>query len=203
MDIISNKAKWRYYSKEELENIVKNSYSNREVARKLGYSQDGGGTMRTLKNMYKELNLDTSHFRGQGWLKEQYNYDAFTKGSHKNRGKTTLNPIIALRGRKCEKCGAEEWLGKPINLEIHHIDGHRTNNELSNLQLLCPNCHSYTPNFTYKKNKIITPEEDFVQALKESTSIRQALLLLDLSTGRGNYERARYLIDKYNIEHLK
>lgn len=37
---MSNKAKWRNFSKEELAEIVKTSYSNREVARKLGYKAD-------------------------------------------------------------------------------------------------------------------------------------------------------------------
>lgn len=32
-------------------------------------------------------------------------------------------------------------------LQIHHIDGNHYNNEESNLQLLCPNCHSLTPTF--------------------------------------------------------
>jgi 5-methylcytosine-specific restriction endonuclease McrA len=50
-------------------------------------------------------------------------------------------------------------LGQPINLEVHHIDGDRTNNSLENLQLLCPNCHSYTTNFRKPKNKTIIPEE--------------------------------------------
>ena len=31
-------AKWRTFAKEELEKIVKESYSDREVARKLGYA---------------------------------------------------------------------------------------------------------------------------------------------------------------------
>lgn len=46
---MSNIAKWRTFSKEELEQIVKSSYSTREVARKLGYAQDSGGTMASLK----------------------------------------------------------------------------------------------------------------------------------------------------------
>ena len=33
-----------------------------------------------------------------------------------------------------------------IALEIHHIDGVRFNNVKSNLQILCPNCHSFTDN---------------------------------------------------------
>ena len=33
-----------------------------------------------------------------------------------------------------------------VPLEIHHIDGNHRNNCKNNLQLLCPNCHSLTPN---------------------------------------------------------
>jgi 5-methylcytosine-specific restriction endonuclease McrA len=32
-------------------------------------------------------------------------------------------------------------------MELHHIDGKRTNHHLSNLMLLCPNCHSQTDTF--------------------------------------------------------
>lgn len=49
---------------------------------------------------------------------------------------------------KCEKCGwgeINETTGN-IPLEVHHIDGDCTNNCEENLQLLCPNCHSLTPN---------------------------------------------------------
>ena len=200
---MSNKAKWRNFSREEISEIVKTSYSNREVARKLGYAVDGGGTMASLKKMYIELNLDTSHFKGQGWNKENYNYDTFSNGTKKKNGKTTQAPLIKLRGRKCECCGLTEWLGQPINLEIHHIDGNRSNNSLENLQLLCPNCHSYTPTFTKKNTNVSILEEDFVQALQESRSIRQALLLLDLNPGGKNYDRAYDLIERYNIIHLK
>jgi len=56
------------------------------------------------------------------------------------------------RGSKCEVCGIEEWVGKPISLEIDHIDGNHTNNSPNNLRIICPNCHSQTN--TYKaKNK--------------------------------------------------
>ena len=200
---MSNKAKWRNFSKEEISEIVQTSYSNREVARKLGYAVDGGGTMASLKKMYLELELDTSHFKGQGWNKENYNYDVFTNGTKKKNGKNTQQPLIALRGRKCERCGLEEWMGQPINLEVHHLNGDRSDNDLSNLQLLCPNCHSYTPTFRRKKNNVAVPEEDFVQALQESRSIRQALILLDLTPAGRNYDRAYELIEQYNIVHLK
>ena len=35
-------------------------------------------------------------------------------------------------------------------LELHHIDGNHSNNELSNLTLLCPNCHALTDNYRGK-----------------------------------------------------
>ena len=50
---------------------------------------------------------------------------------------------------KCEKCGwneINEYSGL-VPLEIHHIDGDFKNNREENLQVLCPNCHSLTPNY--------------------------------------------------------
>jgi hypothetical protein len=55
-----------------------------------------------------------------------------------------------IKEHKCEMCGIENWLGRDIKLELHHIDGNRFNNNLSNLQILCPNCHSLTPNHSKK-----------------------------------------------------
>ena len=42
---------------------------------------------------------------------------------------------------KCRVCGYDEFLKV---LEVHHIDGNRKNNELSNLDILCPTCHKLT-----------------------------------------------------------
>ena len=194
-------AKWRQLSEEAFAQLVKESKSFYELAEKIGYSKSGGGTQETLKRVVKERNLDVSHFTGQGWNKGNHNYSTFSNCSLKKNGKTTLSAIINLRGRKCERCGTTEWLGQPINLEIHHIDGNHSNNELDNIQLLCPNCHSYTDNFRGRKNsgKIKVSEEDFVEALRNSKSIGQALRKLGLSLGSGNYQRANELIIKYQI----
>jgi 5-methylcytosine-specific restriction endonuclease McrA len=46
---------------------------------------------------------------------------------------------------QCEICLNSEWMGLPIPLELHHIDGDHTNNRLENLQVLCPTCHAQQP----------------------------------------------------------
>lgn len=199
-----NIAKWRLISKEEFEKLLKESRSWAELASKLGYSKYGGGTITSLKNAVKEYGLTTDHFLGQAWNKENYDYSSFENGSYKKNGKSTLAPLIKLRGRKCENCGLEEWMGQPINLEIHHLDGNHFNNDLNNLQLLCPNCHSYTDNYCRSSKKKVgqISDDDFAYALQHNKNIRQALKELGLTAAGDNYSRAREIIQKYNITHL-
>jgi len=64
---------------------------------------------------------------------------------------TKKSRLIRERGHRCEECKNEMWLGKPITLEMHHINGDGKDNRKENLQLLCPNCHSMTPNFGWRK----------------------------------------------------
>lgn len=196
---------WEKFSKEELEQFVKDSYSFAEVARKCGYSDRGGSNYTTIKKMIEQYQFDISHFTNQGWNKNNFDYSRFQKGRAIKNG-TALAAIVALRGHKCENCGFSMWLDEDIPLEVHHIDGDNLNNELTNLQLLCPNCHALTDNYRGKNigNKKIeyASEEDFVEALKTSPNIRQALLKLGLSAKGGNYKRANELIVKYQITNL-
>lgn len=39
---------------------------------------------------------------------------------------------------ECQRCG---FNSHPNILNVHHIDRNRKNNHLSNLEVLCPNCH--------------------------------------------------------------
>jgi hypothetical protein len=55
-----------------------------------------------------------------------------------------------LKQNRCEGCGITEWLGQPLSMALHHVNGDGRDNRLENLQLLCPNCHSQTENFSGK-----------------------------------------------------
>ena len=52
---------------------------------------------------------------------------------------------------KCAVCGLLFWQQENIPLELDHIDGDHNNNNLKNLQLICPNCHAQTDNYRVKK----------------------------------------------------
>lgn len=48
------------------------------------------------------------------------------------------------------------WCGKEITLDLDHINGDSTDNELSNLRFLCPNCHSQTETYKGHNKRAVT-----------------------------------------------
>jgi len=100
---------------------------------------------------------------------------------------------------KCNKCGLDKWLGEEITLELEHKDGNHSNDSRENLELLCPNCHSMTNtwrgrNKRNEKRRRVS-DNDLVDALKKTKTIRQALIMVGLSPRGGNYERAKRIRD--------
>lgn len=61
--------------------------------------------------------------------------------------RTLKRYLIKTYGNVCFNCKIDKWNNKEIVMELEHIDGNSENNNLDNLSLLCPNCHSQTPTF--------------------------------------------------------
>lgn len=103
---------------------------------------------------------------------------------------------------KCIMCNNTEWLGKPIALELDHVNGDHYDNRKENLRFLCPNCHATTETWKGRnkngKKKIVSDEE-MIDAIKTTTNVRQALMKVGLSAMGKNYTRAyelKLMIDK-------
>ena len=127
----------------------------------------------------------------------------FRKYEQPLKGGILLPHLIKIRGHQCESCKNCQWLGKPINLQVHHIDGDELNSDLSNLQILCPNCHALTDNYKGKNinsGLVVVSDEDLVKALNDYPNIRQALMAVGLTGKGGNYVRANELIQKHQIQ---
>ena len=149
--------KLRKYTQEQLIEAVKTSFSYCQTLNKLNVVA-AGGNYEVLKKAIKYFDLDSSHFKGRSWNKgnkfppkrpiEDYFTNKQSILSHKLKIRMLRDKIVEP---VCTMCGLREWLGQPIPLELHHIDGSSSNNNRENLVLLCPNCHTLTP--TYRKSK--------------------------------------------------
>lgn len=159
-----SKRKW---NNEQFIDAVANNKSVAGVIKALGLIP-AGGNYATVNNKIKELNLDTSHFTGKGWnvglkfkpkeakplseiLVENSNYQSYKLSQRLLKEN--------IKEHRCERCKRTEWEGVPIPLELHHVNGNRTDNRISNLQLLCPNCHALTDNYRGKNIGKSAPEE--------------------------------------------
>lgn len=153
------RSKKNIISKEKAEEIVKNVYNVADFCRAVGW-KPRGANYQVFYKYVKEYNLDTSHFTGQKTNLGNKNKvgitpEEFFKKDKLIKSSDLMKKILSskLKEYRCENCGLTTWQDKEIRLQVHHIDGDHLNNELDNLQLLCPNCHSQTDNFAGRKNK--------------------------------------------------
>ena len=109
----------------------------------------------TLETYLKKLNISYKGNRGSKGSSSNKRLPASHFLNKTNVSSSKLRKKLiedGLKQEKCERCGLSEWLGQKIPLELHHKDGNRFNNDISNLEINCPNCHALTPNHSRNKN---------------------------------------------------
>lgn len=126
-----------------------------------------GQNYRLIPKTIKELNLDTSHFLGQGHMKNKTHYWAPKKeleeilienstyiSSHTLKQRLVKEKLLTY---KCSGCSIVDWKSEIVNNEIvelslhlDHVNGKKDDNRIENLRLLCPNCHSLTETYAGK-----------------------------------------------------
>lgn len=152
------KSKVYNYSDEEFIDIVQSSSNFTDCCRKIGLSINGSNGRNQIKKRCEELNLSYNHFyitaaeRRKG--KPRYSLEEILIENSPYANRSALKQRLIKEGLleyKCAICNNDgNWNGKPLSLQLDHINGINNDNRLENLRLLCPNCHSQTSTFSGK-----------------------------------------------------
>lgn len=77
-----------------------------------------------------------------------------------------------IKTKICEICNITEWQNAELSFELDHKNGDNLDHRIENLRILCPNCHSQTPNYRgrKKKNSSISEyrKDNYLEALNSS-----------------------------------
>lgn len=146
-----------------LRDLVRQSTSYADVLRGLGLDVNDTNHRR-VRRAAARLDLDTSHFKRRSWARPEPpapkplshrvlvvlpSHAGRTNRSQLHRALTEIGVPYA-----CETCGnTGEWLGRPITLQIDHVNGDWRDNRRENLRYLCPNCHALTETWCRQKER--------------------------------------------------
>lgn len=140
---------------------------------------------------------------GQGYLTaEQYLCSGSVIKSHTLKLKLFKDGIKA---KQCEICGVSQWQGVELPLELHHKDGDHYNNELSNLMILCPNCHSIQEG---NSGKAVKSKEEIAKLAKEAKRMASCVVCGKPITRNSTYcpecyARESRIVERPSREELK
>lgn len=138
---------------EEFIALVQSNFTKKDIIVAIGIPFSTSH-YKTLDARLKEMNLDISHFNPAHDLSRKrmvYTMEQILVENSTYNNNYNLKQRIFAEGllkQECAFCGlGTTWQGKPISLQLDHINGVNNDNRLINLRILCPNCHSQTETF--------------------------------------------------------
>lgn len=141
--------------KELLKHLVETSQSYSEILRKQGKAISGA-SIKVLKQLLADYAIECNFNTHSIQSKEKKSLSEILVQNSTYQSAKLKNRLIkaGIKQDICEICGcSNNWNGKPLVLQLDHINGDHYDNRLENLQILCPNCHSQTETFSNKRNK--------------------------------------------------
>jgi len=146
------------YSYQQVVDACKVSFCIRDVCKTLNVPFRGKDAT-AVKNYISSNDINISHFNRylnksnkkplKDYLLNKYPVDG-----------TQLKLRLINEGifiHMCYECNRSVWkkdnINVPIPLELHHINGNNIDNTITNLKLLCSNCHALTPNYCGKNRR--------------------------------------------------
>jgi len=140
-------------SDEQFIEVCNSASSMRDASKKLNLS------FSTFKRRALSLGCYKTNQGGKGYRKEWSDgipVEDILAGKYPNFQTYKLKLKLIKSGLKSDRCELCGWDKKPDGAiyspcELHHIDGNHHNHSLDNLIILCPNCHSLTKNYRFRK----------------------------------------------------
>ena len=141
-------------SDEEFIKIVENAQSMLYASKlcNMAYS--------SFKRRAISLGVFKTNQSGKGLSKTQPKIplDEIFEGKHPDYQTYKLKLRLIREGYIKDECSICGWNKKPVGheftpCELDHINGNPTDHRLENLRLICPNCHSLTPTYRFRRGK--------------------------------------------------
>lgn len=127
---------WRYIATEEKIRIIKQFQSNGltqgQIAEKVEVCRE------SIRDFCKRHGIKPIHYQGA----QPGNKSAMIDGMGENTIRRLTKKVLLSAGRdiiKCERCGYVDYFKE--ELPRHHKDRNRSNNDPTNLEVLCRTCH--------------------------------------------------------------
>lgn len=135
------------FSDQELLNLWSQCDSVNQFLLRLGVGTSGGAWYHYQKRLTLlgvHFSDSTQSWRSRGGQKTAQIKNRLAIQKRIRLPRPTLKKALDLISREyvCADCKLSEWRGYKLLLHIHHKNEDKTQNQVENLEYLCPNCHS-------------------------------------------------------------